>query len=360
MRTSLYEEHVRLGGRMVEFAGWELPVMYSSIIEEHVATRTKVGLFDVSHMGEFVIRGRGAEGLLRKLIPTRMDKLSPGGSMYSCFCNGRGGVVDDIFIFMVAPEDYYLVVNAATTQKDLAWIREHNDTGAEITNVSDETSKIDIQGPSSTEILKKVIPDPKIGDTARFHFFYSTFEGVRIMISRTGYTGENGYELFLENNAAPELWRRLIRAGEPYGLKPAGLGARDTLRLEASYSLYGHELGDDISPVEGGLKWLVNSADSFIAKDILVAQKEKGAPRELACFELAGRGVPREHCRMMKAGKEIGISTSGGYSPTFKKGIGMALVNTGSLKTGDECSIVLRESEIPAVVVPRPFYKFNG
>jgi aminomethyltransferase len=280
--------------------------------------------------------------------------------MYSCLCAENGGVVDDIFVFMVAPGDYYVVVNAATTEKDLAWIRAHNNTGAEVLDVSDGTSKIDIQGPLAAGILQKVLPDSDIAGCTRFHFFYSTFEGARVMVSRTGYTGEDGFELFIENNAATELWHRLMEAGSPRGLKPAGLGARDTLRLEASYSLYGHELGDDITPVEGGLRWLVNSGDDFIGRDVLVRQKEQGSPRELVCFELKEKGVPREHCRVLKDGMDLGLSTSGGYSPTLKKGIGMALVKAGVLKTGDGFSIVLREREVPAVVVKRPFYSYHG
>ncbi|HDP79919.1 MAG TPA: glycine cleavage system aminomethyltransferase GcvT, partial [Spirochaetes bacterium] len=339
MRTSLYDEHLKLGGRMVEFAGWELPVMYSSIVEEHIATRTRAALFDVSHMGEFTIRGKDAASLLRGLIPTSLDRVSDGGSMYSCFCNERGGVVDDIFIFKNSDTDYYLVVNAATREKDFRWINAHRKGDAEVIDESDSTSKIDIQGPLSAVILKQVINDPALDRCGRFRFFTSTFNGARVMISQTGYTGEQGYELFIENAMAPSLWNALLETGRDRGIAAAGLGARDTLRLEACYSLYGHELSDDISPVEAGLRWLVNSDDDYIGKDIVLKQKTDGAPREMVCFELTGRGVPREKCAVYKNGALIGHSTSGGYSPTFKKGIGLALVERGSLRTGDEFSL---------------------
>ncbi len=357
--TSLYEEHVKLGGHMVEFAGWRLPVMYASIIAEHMATRTRAGLFDVSHMGKIYLRGKNAADLLRVLIPTRLEKLSPMTSMYSCFCNERGGVVDDIFVFMISYEEFCLVVNAATTEKDIEWMWSHNDMGVDIENVSDTVSKIDIQGPRAREILSAVVSDNAIASLERFHFIYATFSGARCMISCTGYTGEMGYELLIDNSSATELWRALLAVGGS-NIQPVGLGARDSLRLEACYSLYGHELNDDITPVEAGLRWLVNSDDTYIGSDVLRRQKEEGAPREIVCFELTGKGVPREHCAVTKGGVEIGVSTSGGYSPTFKKGIGMALVRRNAVKPGDAVEVALRGSGVPAVIVKRPFYAFNG
>lgn len=359
-RTALHGEHLALNGRMVDFAGWELPVMYSSIIEEHTSTRTKAGLFDVSHMGEVIVRGAGAERFLRRMIPTRMEKLAPRHSMYSCMCREDGGVVDDIFIFMVSDSDYYIVVNAATLEKDLEWMRAHAGGDVEILDVSAETSKIDLQGPASRDILMSVLPDGGAGSLERFEFFHTEYHGARLMVSRTGYTGENGYELFVPNPNAVALWRELLDAGKKYGILPVGLGARDTLRLEAAYSLYGHELSDTITPVEAGLGWLVTSADDYIGRSVLAAQKEKGAPRVMICFELEGRGVPREGCPVRKDGAEIGVSTSGGYSPTFKRGIGMALVKAGTLAIGDGFSLVIRENPVPARVVKRPLYKFNG
>lgn len=360
MRTSLYNVHLESGGRMVDFAGWELPVMYTSILEEHTATRTGAGLFDVSHMGEITLRGKDAAGLLSKLIPTRLDRLEEGASMYSCFCNEKGGVVDDIFVFKKNADEYYLVVNASTKDKDLSWIKNHSEGGVEVVDESEATSKIDLQGPLSREILKKVIGDPKIEECRRFHFFTSSFQGKPLMISQTGYTGELGYELFIENEMAAALWKALVATGGAFGLKPAGLGARDTLRMESCYSLYGHELGEDISPVEAGLKWLVSSEAPFIGRNTVFEQKTKGAPREMICFELTGKGIPRENCRVMKEGNAVGRSTSGGYSPTFRKGIGMALVQRGSLTPGEDFTIEIRGAQVAARVVTRPIYKYNG
>ncbi len=359
-KTALHGEHLALGGRMVDFAGWELPVMYSSIIEEHTTTRTKAGLFDVSHMGELIVRGAGAERFLRRLIPTKMEKLTPGNSMYSCLCREDGGVVDDIFIFMVSEAEYYIVVNAATLGKDLEWMRAHESASAEIIDVSAETSKIDLQGPAALDILKKIAGGEGAESLGRFQFRYTEYHGVRMMVSRTGYTGENGYELFVPNGMAVALWKEVLAAGEEFGIRPVGLGARDTLRLEAAYSLYGHELSDHITPVEAGLGWLVTSGDEYVGRAVLAGQKEKGAPRGMVCFELEGRGVPREHCAVLKDGVEIGTSTSGGFSPTFRKGIGMALVKAGSLEVGDGFSLVIRDNPVPAKVVKRPFYAFNG
>ena len=359
-RTALYEEHLALDGRMVDFAGWELPVLYSSIIEEHAATRTGAGLFDVSHMGEIIVNGPGAKSFLRRMIPTRVDKLAPSRSMYTCLCREDGGVVDDIFIFMISESEFYIVVNAATIEKDLKWMRAHASNDVEIVDVSAETSKIDLQGPASLDILTRVLADERAGRLERFEFFHAEHRAARLMVSRTGYTGENGYELFVPNDAAVSLWRELIEAGGEYGIKPAGLGARDMLRLEAAYSLYGHELSDTITPVEAGLNWLITSADDYIGRRVLVEQKEKGAPRTIICFELEGRGVPREHCPVLKNGVEIGMSTSGGFSPILKKGIGMALVKAGTLAVGDAFSLLIRDNPVPARAVKRPFYAFNG
>ncbi len=358
-RSPMHEEHLRLGGKMVDFAGWELPVMYTSIIEEHAATRSAAGLFDISHMGEILIKGESSRAMLASLIPTRLDRLTPGTAMYSCLCNERGGVIDDIFIFMLAENEYYLVVNASTTEKDLAWLRGHSMLGATIKDLSDATAKIDIQGPNSGKILRKISNDARLDEIKRFHFFHTIYSGSQIMISQTGYTGEYGFELFLDSAKAPALWRDLLEAGGDLGLKPAGLGARDSLRLEASYSLYGHELNDELTPVESGLGWLVNSGEKFIGRPAIMAQRESGAPRRMICYELKGRGVPRSNCEIIKDDTRIGVTTSGGYSPTFKKGIGMALV-TGPVREGDEIAVVIRESRAPAIVVKRPFYTYKG
>jgi aminomethyltransferase len=359
-RTALYSEHVRLRAKMVDFAGWELPVMYTSIIEEHLATREHVALFDTSHMGEIVVRGEGAEKLLRRLIPTRMDKLEPNRTMYSCLCNERGGVIDDLFIYMISQNEYYLVVNASNIEKDEEWLRRNTLPDTEIINRSTETAKVDLQGPHSGEILARVIRDNKLNTLKRFSFLYTEFNNEMIMISRTGYTGEQGFELYLHNDNAENLWKSLIRAGEDSGLKAAGLGARDSLRIEACYSLYGHELSEEISPVEAGLSWIVSSEDDFIGRDALLKQKAEGAPREIVCIELVERGVPREGYRVEKNGEDIGHVTSGVFSPTFKKGIAMALAKSGVTVPGDSVSVIIRDKPVRASIVKRPFYAYNG
>ncbi|MCX8123100.1 MAG: glycine cleavage system aminomethyltransferase GcvT [Spirochaetes bacterium] len=359
-KTFLYEDHIKLGGKMVEFAGWELPVMYSSIIEEHMAVRQSAGLFDVSHMGEIVVKGRGARAALQRLIPTDMGRLEKGKSMYTCFLNEQGGVIDDLFIFMLSDNEYYLVVNAATTQKDVQWLLQNCKTNVSIQDVSAATAKIDLQGPQSYNILKKIIKDDRLEGLARFYFFTGTYKGEPVLISQTGYTGEFGYELFCINNVASRLWNDLLDAGKEYGIKPVGLGARDTLRLEASYSLYGYELSETISPVEGGIGFVVSAQAEYIAKDIVEKQKTSGAPRQIICLEMLDKAIPRSEYRVLHNNEDIGYITSGGFSPLFKKGIAMALVKSGLVSVGDEVAIVIRDKTSPAKVVQRPFYKYTG
>lgn len=359
-RTFLYDDHIRLGGKMVEFAGWELPVMYSSIIDEHMAVRQAAGLFDVSHMGEIVVKGRGARAALQKLIPTDMERLEKGKSMYTCFLNEQGGIIDDLFIFMLSDNEYYLVVNAATTEKDVEWLTLNARTNVSIQDVSAATAKIDLQGPQSHVILKKIIKDDRLEGLKRFHFFTGAYKGEPVLVSQTGYTGEFGYELFCINNVASRLWNEVLEEGKEYGIKPAGLGARDTLRLEACYSLYGHELSDTITPIEGGIGFVVSAQSEYIAKEIVANQKAHGAPRQILCLEMLDKAIPRSECRVMHNEEDIGYITSGGFSPLFKKGIAMALVKSGVVSIGDEVAIVIRDKVSCAKVVQRPFYKYAG
>ncbi|MBN1534996.1 MAG: glycine cleavage system aminomethyltransferase GcvT [Spirochaetes bacterium] len=359
-RTPLYENHRELQAKFVDFAGWELPVMYTGIVEEHNATRKAAALFDVSHMGELMIRGRGAVALLARLLPTRLDKLGPGKTMYSMFCNDRGGVIDDLFVYMKGPEDYMLVVNAATKEGDCSWIRDHMVTGAELIDMSDEIAKIDLQGPASPIIAERVLGDPSVREMKRFAFGTFGFQGHEILVSRTGYTGETGYEMYVPGDVASGLWNELLAGGQGEGIKPAGLGARDTLRLEACYSLYGHELSTDISPVESGLSWVISSDESYIGREVLTGQLAQGAPREHVVFELEGRGIPREGYIIRRGGQEIGTVTSGTFSPTFQKGIGMGLVARGTATVGDAIEVVIRDKPAVARVARRPLYQFGG
>ena len=359
-RTPIYEEHLKLGGRMVDFAGWELPVMYTSIVEEHTAVRNAAGLFDVSHMGEIIISGAGARAFLRKLIPTRLDKLARGRSMYSCFCNETGGVIDDLFIYMMDEERYYLVVNASTLDKDLAWLESHRMPGVNITNLSDDTAKIDLQGPRSREIAARVIGDERLATLGRFGFIETDYKGESCMVSQSGYTGEFGYEFYLPAGKGADLWRELLDAGRCAGILPCGLGSRDSLRLESCYSLYGHELTEEITPVEGGIGWIVSSEEEYVGKPALVEQKGNGAPRITVYFETVDRGIPREGCVIRKGGADIGKATSAGYSPTLKKGIGIARVASNTFRPGDGIEIIVRDRPLKARLVERPFYKYHA
>lgn len=358
--TALYDIHVKSGGKMVEFAGYLMPVQYTSIIDEHMAVRTAAGLFDVSHMGEFSVRGPAAARYLSRLIPTAMSKLVPGKCMYTLLCRENGCVIDDIFIFMMGENDFYIVVNASTLEKDFSWMKEHAIEGVELEDVSAATAKIDLQGPLAKSVMKELFDDEKIEALERFRFYYDTFSGERIMISATGYTGEPGYEFFMVNSKAPELWNRLISEFGTHGLKPAGLGARDTLRLESCYSLYGHEISESINPVEAGLGWLISSDADYIGRSELVRLKNGGAEREQVCIELVDRGIPRDGYRVEYNGRDIGYVTSGVYSPTFKKGLALALVAKGIVAAGDTVEIIIRNKGTKGKIVKKPFYRYSG
>lgn len=359
-KTALYEKHVKLGARIVEFAGFEMPVQYTSILEEHDAVRTKAGLFDVSHMGEFVVRGENSGKFIAGLIPTSTGKFEKGKGVYSCLCNESGTVIDDLFIFMKDIENFYLVVNAGTMEKDFKWMEDHLIDGVELINESDSTAKIDVQGPESKKIISEIFTSHKLENLPRFYFYYGSFNGSEVMISNTGYTGEAGYELYINNESAGALWDTLLEKGAKYGLKPSGLGCRDTLRLEACYSLYGHEINEEINPVEAGLGWLINSDADYIGKKVLSELKEKGAERKQICIEIEGRGIPREQCEVYAGNQKIGYVTSGAYSPTFKKGLALALVEKNSAVTGDSVDVIIRDKPVKGVVVKKPFYGFNG
>ena len=358
-RTALYKEHQKLGAKLVDFAGWELPVQYGSIIKEHLATRNAAGLFDISHMGELLVRGSGSTAFLQKVLPTRLNKIEPGKAMYSCLCNEKGGVIDDLFVYMISPELYLLVVNAANIETNLVWLNKHKSNQVEIEDLSDILSKIDIQGPKSKTILEKVISDGTPEGLGRFSFRYTKYDNTDLMVSNSGYTGETGYELYVTNSKAAQLWQQLLEVGSDLGLKPAGLGARDSLRIESCYSLYGHELTDDITPIEAGLKWLISSKEPYIGSNVLSQQKAEGATRELIAFELMVKGIPREGYRIEADGADIGYVTSNIYSPMFEKRIGMALVESGTLSIGDAVSIIIRKKTVPGVVVKRPFYEYK-
>jgi aminomethyltransferase len=359
-KTPLHNSHLQLGAKMAEFAGYEMPIQYTSILEEHGAVRTKAGVFDVSHMGEFLVKGVNARKYISSLIPTSTSKFDKGKGVYSCFCNESGTVIDDLFIFMIDENNYYLVVNAGTMEKDFAWMKSHLVDGVDLINISDNTAKIDVQGPESKNILKEIFSSEELDNLPRFYFYYDRFNGYEVMVSNTGYTGEAGFELFIHKESAVHLWDTILAKGEKYGIKPAGLGARDTLRLEACYSLYGHEINEEINPVEAGLSWLISSESEYIGKKILTELKNKGAARKQICIEMSEKGIPRENYEVTAGGEVIGKLTSGAYSPTFKKGIALALVEKDKIMTGDSVEIIIRNKPVKGIVVKRPFYEFNG
>jgi aminomethyltransferase len=356
-RTPLYECHQRAGGKIVDFAGWELPVQYSGLMEEHRAVRTMAGLFDVSHMGEFRVSGREAEQFLQRLTPNDVSRLTPGRIHYSGLLTDTATYVDDLLVYRLADEEFLLVVNAANADKDLAWIADRRPAGVEVEDVSGDYALLALQGPAAEAILAD-LTDVVLPDMRYYRFEIGTVGGHQAIVSRTGYTGEDGFELYLSPVSAADVWDRLLKTGKERGLVPAGLGARDTLRLEAAMALYGHEIDDTTTPLEAGLGWVVkwNKGD-FLGRDALLAQKESGIERQLIGFELTGRGIARQGYEVLVSGEPVGKVTSGSFSPTLEKAIGMAYLPVDFAEPGTEIEIQVRKNAVAGVVVPLPFYK---
>jgi aminomethyltransferase len=355
-RTPLYHAHVAVGGRIAPFAGWELPVQYVGIGEEHLAVRTAAGLFDVSHMGEVWIEGDGALDAVQRLITNDAGRLAVGQGLYTPMCLPTGGIVDDITVFRMADSRYLLVVNAATRAKDVAWIREHA-AGAVVRDRSDETALLALQGPRAAAVLEAAA-GREFGGLRTFHLADGVpIAGARTTVSRTGYTGEDGFEVACPWEAAPAVWDALLAAGRPHGLIPAGLGARDTLRLEAAYMLYGSDIDETTSPLEAPLGWTVkfDKAD-FIGRDALLAQKTRGVTRRLVGFEASDRTIPRQHCAIWSGPARVGEVTSGTFSPTLRRPIGLGYVPAG-VAPGAALDIEVRSRRTPATVVRMPFYR---
>ena len=359
-RTPLYDEHRALGARLVEFGGWEMPVQYSGILEEHRAVRERAGIFDVSHMGEFRVEGPGALDFLQGLVPNNVARLGDGQALYTQICNEQGGTLDDLLIYHLDENRYMTVVNAGTMESDWDWFTKQAAGHADVTltNISYQTGLIALQGPRALDILQP-LTETDLGAIAYYHFAEGTVAGVSCLISRTGYTGEDGFELYCASDDVVALWRKLLEAGASQGLIPAGLGARDTLRLEAGFCLYGHELNEQTLPLEAGLGWSVKleKGHDFIGREALLAQKRDGLPRKLVGVELRDRGVPRAGYAILRDGTPIGELTSGTVGPTLGKAIGMGYVPPAEAKIGAEVAIEIRGKAVPAVIVALPFYK---
>ena len=356
LKTPLYDAHVKAGGRIVPFAGYLLPVQYEGVIAEHMAVREKAGLFDVSHMGEITLKGKGALASLNHLLSNDYTKMPLGKVRYGILCNEEGGVKDDLLVYKFGEEDYFIVVNASNRHKDYAWMKDHILEDTEIKDISDEIAQVALQGPLSKDIMKKVMKEEDIPEKYYTAKRDVDISGMRCIISYTGYTGEAGYEIYTANENAQKLWDLLLKEGEEFGLRPCGLGARDTLRLEASMPLYGHEMDEDISPLETGLDYGVKmNKEDFIGKKAI---EEKGEPKICRVgLRIVDKGVLREHQDIYVGEDKIGHTTSGTYSPLFKTSIAMALIDKKYADIGTIVEVDVRGRRLKAEVVPMPFYK---
>ncbi len=362
-RTALYDWHVAHGGRMVPFAGWEMPVQYpTGPIQEHETTRNIAGLFDIDHMGQIEVRGPDAEIFVNHIVTYDVSRLKMFESHYSFFCYADGTVVDDLFVYKLPDQNakgsfyFFLAINASNREKDVAWVTAHTQ-GFDVTvkDISDETYMIAFQGPKAVEILNS-LTDDDLEKVPRFSASVCKVNGVPAILGRTGYTGEDGFEIFVPVESAVKVWEDILRAGEEFGVKAIGLAARDSLRFEACMPLYGHELSDSITPVEAGLNFAVSYDKDFIGKDALLKQRLEKSGRISVGFELVDKGVAREHYAISVDGKEIGVVTSGMFSPTTKKYLGMALIERGYGAKGAELDIMIRGRAVKAKVVKKPFY----
>lgn len=356
--TALFEEHKKREARIVPFAGYNMPLEYTGVRDEHLHVRNNVGVFDVSHMGEIWVRGPYAFDFLQKVTSNDVSRLSPGKVQYTCLPNGRGGIVDDLLVYMFDSEQYLLVVNASNIQKDWAWLSEQNSPGAVLDNVSDNISQLAVQGPRALPVLQQ-LTSADLKAMNYYTFIVDGFAGIRdVIISATGYTGAGGFELYFPNDTAVKVWNGIFDAGKDYGIKPSGLAARDTLRLEMGYCLYGNDIDDTTSPIEAGLGWITKFTDdkTFIDKDYLFRQKTEGVKRKLVGFVMLDRGIPRQHYTLLdKQGRVTGQVTSGTMSPVLNAGIGMGYVETVNSLPGTEIAVDIRNKQLKAKVVKLPF-----
>ena len=357
-KTALYEIHKALGAKLVPFAGYQMPVQYEGVNAEHLTVRKGVGVFDVSHMGEFLIEGPNALALIQSVASNDASVLSIGKAQYSCLPNNKGGIVDDLIIYRLEENAYLLVVNASNIEKDWQWISANNDVGAKLTNISDDYSLLAIQGPMAIEAMQ-ILTSVDLKALKFYHFEISDFARIQnVIISATGYTGSGGFEIYCKNTDVEQLWNQVFEAGAKYGIKPIGLAARDTLRLEMGYCLYGNDINETTSPIEAGLGWITKFTKSFTNDYALSQQKANGVTRKLVGFELKDRGIPRQSYPIVDSNAVvIGSVTSGTMSPSLNKGIGMGYVRSEFSEVGTEIGIKIRKKIVLAKVIKLPFYK---
>ena len=359
-QTAFTNSIKKMGGRMVEFTGYEMPVEFTGVNAEHINVRTNVGVFDVSHMGEVWVKGDKAFDFVQKVTSNDVAALSVGKIQYSCFPNGKGGIVDDLLVYYYEENKYMLVINASNIEKDWNWLVSQNTEGAELENASDEISQLAIQGPNATKVLQK-LTDINLSEIKYYTFTTGKLADVdNIIISATGYTGAGGFEIYMYNKDAEKIWNAIFEAGKEFDIQPAGLASRDTLRLEMGFCLYGNDINDETSPIEAGLAWITKfvEGNNFIDREYMQSIKDNGLEKRLRGFEMIDRGIPRQHYEIADAeGNVIGEVTSGTMSPMLKKGIGMGYIKTGYHKFGTEIYIKVRKKLLKAKVVKLPFYK---
>ena len=359
-KTALYDQHVALGGKIIDFAGWALPVQYEGITQEHEAVRNQAGIFDVSHMGEFSVKGKDAQKYVQNLVTNDVEAMRDNQVIYCMMCYEHGGIVDDLLVYRIKEDEYFLVVNASNIEKDFAWAKQNaQGFDIELVNLSDDISEVALQGPKAQDILQKLVEF----DLSEIGFFELrkdiSVAGINCLVSRTGYTGEDGFEIYASNDDITEVFKKILEAGAQFDLKPAGLGARDTLRFEAALPLYGQEIDKDITPLEAGLGIFVKLGTEFIGKQALAEQKEKGLERKVVGFELLGKGIPRHGYDVYVGEEKIGVVTTGYKAITVPKTIGMALVDAKYASLGSKFQVRIRNNSADAVVISKKFIEKN-
>ncbi|QNJ98844.1 glycine cleavage system aminomethyltransferase GcvT [Constantimarinum furrinae] len=356
--TALTHVHEKLGAKMVPFAGYNMPVSYEGVVAEHETVRRSVGVFDVSHMGEFLVEGPNALDLIQKVCSNDASKLVDGQAQYSCLPNDKGGIVDDLIVYRLEAEKWLLVVNASNIEKDWNWINSQNTMNAVLRDISEGFSLLAIQGPKAVEAMQS-LTSIDLSEIKFYHFKVADFAGIEhVIISATGYTGSGGFEIYCKNSEVEQVWNKVLEAGAAFGIKPIGLAARDTLRLEMGYCLYGNDIDDTTSPIEAGLGWITKFTKDFVNSEALKKQKEEGVTRKLIAFELSERGIPRQGYEIVDANDvKIGMVTSGTMAPSVNKGIGLGYVAIDHSGIGNEIYIQIRKNKVPATIVKLPFYK---